>query len=156
MLVYRCFIGEAMIKVITGIFLWETFKSATADDEVMIMQKERQMRKHVQKMDMLFKEADTQGDGILNLEEFSEIVNDPRVNTWLKSMDIDVNDAKIVFGLIDDGDGKLSAQEVVQGFGRLKGPARSLDMAQLMKDVRRIKNSQSRLYDKVTNMTNWS
>merc|ERR1712061_39441 len=63
-LVYRMLVGFAMMKVITGIFLHETFKVAATDDDIMIMEKVRQTKKHVKKMQLLFEEADDSGDGV--------------------------------------------------------------------------------------------
>merc|ERR1712070_149487 len=48
-------------------------------------------------------------------------------------MDLDTSNAKLVFDLLDDGDGKLSAEEVVSGVAKLRGNARSLDMVSLLK-----------------------
>merc|ERR1712048_1042668 len=108
--------GEALVRVMTGIFMFETFKAAAADDELMIMQKEAQQKMHASKMQHLFEEADEEGDGFLSYEEFLEIVEDVRVKTWLNAMDIDIADATVAFDLLDDGDQKLSAEELVHGF----------------------------------------
>merc|ERR1712139_342207 len=101
----------------------------------MIMQKERQIKAHIAKMSLLFQEADETGDGRLSFKEFSEVVEDKNVDTWLKSMDIEVHDAKSTFNLIDNGDGYLTAEELVRGLARLKGCVRSMDMALLMKKI---------------------
>merc|ERR1712216_719953 len=101
----------------------------------MIKQKERQIHGHIKKMSLLFNEADDSGDGRLTFKEFAEMVEDPRVNVWLKSMDINIADAKTVFYLIDDGDGRLTAEEVIRGFAKLKGPASAMDMCILMKGL---------------------
>merc|ERR1719478_548804 len=61
MMAYKCIVGFAVVKVITGVFLHETFKCASSDDELMILSREREIRKHVQKMEMLFAEADHTG-----------------------------------------------------------------------------------------------
>merc|ERR1712146_443324 len=119
LLLYRAFVGEAAMKVITAIFIMETFKSAQSDDELMIQQKDREIKKYVKKMHLLFREADS-GNGYLCYQEFCDVINDPRLNVWLKTMNIDVHDAEVVFKLLDDGDAKLSATEVVSGFSKMK------------------------------------
>lgn len=152
MLIYRCIVGFAFVKVITGIFINETFKVAAADDELMIMQKERQIRKHVEKMHLLFMEADDSGDGYLSKEEFYEVMKDPRVKSWLAAMDLEVRDAELVFNLVDDGDAKISAEELVHGFSRLKGAARSMDMVTLLRDCRRTEGLTKKVLDQVAGL----
>eukprot|EP00404_Azadinium_spinosum_P045945 CAMPEP_0180804022 /NCGR_PEP_ID=MMETSP1038_2-20121128/61233_1 /TAXON_ID=632150 /ORGANISM="Azadinium spinosum, Strain 3D9" /LENGTH=159 /DNA_ID=CAMNT_0022844425 /DNA_START=148 /DNA_END=627 /DNA_ORIENTATION=- len=105
LLVYRCFVGFAVMKVITGVFLHETFKVAASDDDLMIRQKQRDSAKHLKKMRLLFREADDSGDGFLTFREFKEVMEDPRVKAWLAAMDLDVGDVELVFGLLDGGVG---------------------------------------------------
>ncbi|CAE8686333.1 unnamed protein product [Polarella glacialis] len=142
MIAYRCVVGFAIIQVITGVFMHETFKAAASDDGIMIAQKNRQMMEHMRKMKLLFSEADTSGDGFLSYEEFAEVVHDARVRSWLSAMELDVTDSKLVFDLLirsnpdssppGKQDGELSAEDLVRGVSKLKGSARSLDMATLM------------------------
>merc|ERR1719464_1911837 len=138
MLIYRCLIGFAVMNVLRGIFLHETFKVASSDDELMMMQQQRKVKKHVEKMQKLFAEADDSGDGYLSRSEFEEILSDPRVKSWLAAMELEVRDAELVFELVDDGDHRISAEELVRGFARLKGTARSLDMVTVMHELRRV------------------
>lgn len=42
--------------------------------------------------------------------------------------------------VLDDGDGALNAEEVVRGFAKLKGPARSTDMCILHTRIDRIED----------------
>jgi hypothetical protein len=135
---YRGLVGEALLRVMTGVFIFETFKAANSDDELMILQKERQRKSYVKKMHKLFVEADSSGDGYLTWTEFEQIMGDPRVRTWLQAMELDVLDAKLLFQLVDNNDHKLSADELVSGFSRLRGPARSLELAICMNDINRL------------------
>eukprot|EP00929_Paragymnodinium_shiwhaense_P094806 TRINITY_DN55611_c0_g1_i1.p1 TRINITY_DN55611_c0_g1~~TRINITY_DN55611_c0_g1_i1.p1 ORF type:complete len:640 (-),score=119.40 TRINITY_DN55611_c0_g1_i1:85-2004(-) len=128
---YRCVVSFALIKVISAIFLCETLKAAQSNDEVMIMQRERAMSKHVRKISQLFKEADESGDGQLSLEEFQGIMGDERVRIWLAAQELEVEDVRLVFDMVDDGKGMLTAEELVRGFARLKGAARSMDLLSL-------------------------
>eukprot|EP00929_Paragymnodinium_shiwhaense_P102043 TRINITY_DN65249_c0_g1_i1.p1 TRINITY_DN65249_c0_g1~~TRINITY_DN65249_c0_g1_i1.p1 ORF type:complete len:673 (-),score=140.40 TRINITY_DN65249_c0_g1_i1:152-2170(-) len=131
-LLYRCLVSFALMKVISGIFLHETLRTAASNDDVMIMQKDRQIRNHLKKMTQLFKEADESGDGELSLDEFQNVMTDPRVRTWLAAQELEISDVELLFNLLDTGRGVLSAEELVVGFARLKGPARSLDMLTLL------------------------
>merc|ERR1740130_2533764 len=72
MLIYKFTVGFAVVKVITGVFLHETFKVASSDDELMIVQKQRATQQHEQKMMRLFTQVDKSNDGLLSRQELKE------------------------------------------------------------------------------------
>eukprot|EP00931_Biecheleriopsis_adriatica_P030328 TRINITY_DN17887_c0_g1_i3.p1 TRINITY_DN17887_c0_g1~~TRINITY_DN17887_c0_g1_i3.p1 ORF type:complete len:250 (-),score=58.38 TRINITY_DN17887_c0_g1_i3:36-785(-) len=135
-IVHKVTIGFAVIGVINGVFMQETFKVASTDDKIMMRQKERERSLHIKKMSMLFKHADTSGDGVLDIDEFREVIELPSVQTWLAAMELGIKDhtSEKLFRLIDDGDEELTAEELVRGVDKLKGPARSIDLRFLMKN----------------------
>ena len=46
--------------------------------------------------------------------------------------------AEQLFDLIDDGDGQISIEEFLQGAKRLRGAAKSIDMAQMLVQVNKL------------------
>jgi len=134
-LIHKLTIGFAVVGVINGVFMQETFKVAATDDRIMVRQKQMAMTTHVRKMRALFERADDSGDGLLDIDEFRGVVSDPGIKTWLASMDLDASDADTLFHIIDDDmNGHLTVDELIRGVSRLKGPARSIDMAMQMRD----------------------
>ena len=79
----------------------------------------------------MFAEIDDSGDGVVNWEEFTALLQDHRVLTWLAALDLDVAHCEGLFELLDTGDGRISFHEFVQGVQRLKGPAKSVDLVSL-------------------------
>eukprot|EP00929_Paragymnodinium_shiwhaense_P006165 TRINITY_DN10905_c0_g1_i4.p1 TRINITY_DN10905_c0_g1~~TRINITY_DN10905_c0_g1_i4.p1 ORF type:complete len:314 (-),score=59.21 TRINITY_DN10905_c0_g1_i4:397-1338(-) len=138
-LLYRLFVNFALLKVINGIFMHETFRVAGSDDEIMILQKKRNTELHIKKMTLLFQEADESGDGLLTREEFRDILSDARVKTWLSAQEINIADPDEVFTLVDNGRGVISAEDLVRGFSRLKGAAKSMDIASLTRKIEEIR-----------------
>jgi len=134
-LLHKLTIGFAVVGVINGVFMQETFKVAATDDVIMVRQKEKAVATHAKKMKQLFAHADQSGHGFLSLQEFQHVVMEPAVQTWLASMELDTGDADTLYRLIDDGDGRLSADELIAGVAKLKGAARSIDMAILMREL---------------------
>jgi Ca2+-binding EF-hand superfamily protein len=145
-LAHKLIIGFSCVGVITGVFIQETFKVATTDDKIMLMQKERAVRTHTKKMKALFAYADQDGSGELDREEWKAVVEQPEVKTWLSAMELDVRDADNIFSLIDDGDESMTAEELVKGIGRLKGAARSIDVCTMLHEFRKQNNLMLEFY----------
>eukprot|EP00929_Paragymnodinium_shiwhaense_P123853 TRINITY_DN9823_c0_g1_i2.p1 TRINITY_DN9823_c0_g1~~TRINITY_DN9823_c0_g1_i2.p1 ORF type:complete len:674 (+),score=128.08 TRINITY_DN9823_c0_g1_i2:139-2160(+) len=148
--VYRTLVGFALLKVVTAIFNAETFRVAQSDDGIMVMHKERQIAIHTERMEKLLHEGDESQDGYLNLAEFKDLLEDKRVQRWLAAQDIEVKDSELAFRMIDvTGDGKLSAEELVRGFARLKGTASSMDMVTVMHAFYRIEILMDKLQEQL-------
>jgi Ca2+-binding EF-hand superfamily protein len=142
-LAHKLTIGFAVIGVINGVFMQETFKAASMDDALMVRQKLKAMKEHKTKMMRLFSQADESGDGSVDREEFKAVMENPNIQLWLSAMDMDVGDVDSLFTLLDDShDGILGAEELVDGIGKLKGPARSLDVHIL---IRKLSDFEHRL-----------
>mmetsp|Transcript_3177 Transcript_3177/g.7143 ORF Transcript_3177/g.7143 Transcript_3177/m.7143 type:complete len:295 (+) Transcript_3177:256-1140(+) len=147
---HKFFIGFAVVTVVTGVFLQETFKVAMTDDTIMMRQRERQIRSHTKKMNLLFEAADEDENGKLDKEEFQQIVGEPSVQLWLSAMGLDSGDAQHLFTLLVEDKDAISAEELVQGTARLKGPARSLDLAILMHNHKNFKDEVRLVREKVS------
>merc|ERR1719329_953498 len=138
---YKVTVSFAVVKVITGVFMHETFKVASSDDDLMIVNQARMVAKHRSKMHALMAECDESGDGNLDRDEFRSVMRDPRVKTWLSAMELNVSDPDALFNLLDNdpaAPGIITADELAGGVSRLKGTARSLDMAQLREEMKRV------------------
>lgn len=124
-------IGFAVVGVINGVFMQETMKAASIDDKVMISNKARAAAIHKAKMQALFDNAGKNDNGSINRKAFRKLLSNPEVKLWLASMELDSSDVDNLFTMMDDGDGLLTADELVSGAAKLKGTARSLDVAYL-------------------------
>ncbi|CAJ1336444.1 unnamed protein product [Effrenium voratum] len=145
---HKVTIGFAVIGVINGVFMQETFKVAGSDDKIMMRQRERERKLHTKKMKVLFEHADESGDGILDIEEFRQVMENPSVRTWLAAQDLHMNSPEAsdqLFRLLDDGDAALTAQELVEGVARLKGPAKSMDLAVFSLEFRKFKEDVTKM-----------
>eukprot|EP00929_Paragymnodinium_shiwhaense_P050577 TRINITY_DN25461_c0_g1_i1.p1 TRINITY_DN25461_c0_g1~~TRINITY_DN25461_c0_g1_i1.p1 ORF type:complete len:662 (-),score=113.44 TRINITY_DN25461_c0_g1_i1:411-2246(-) len=150
--IYRTLVGFAVLKVITAIFNSETFRISQSDDAIMVMHKERQIAIHTRRMQALLLEGDESEDGYLSLEEFKDLLGDPRVLKWLAAQEIEVKDISLAFKMIDEsGDGRISPEELVRGFSRLKGAARSIDIVTIMHAFHRLEVMMDRLEARVDN-----
>jgi hypothetical protein len=138
-LFHKLTVGFAVVGIINGVFMQETFKVAAMDDVNMVRQKTRQVDQHKSKMFKLFKEADKSGDGLVDYDEFQDVMGDPGIQIWLASMDMEAEDVGELFQLIDhNNDARLSPEELFAGIARLKGNARSLDINLMRRDLRKL------------------
>eukprot|EP00438_Fugacium_kawagutii_P023586 Skav205942 [mRNA] locus=scaffold442:26363:34325:+ [translate_table: standard] len=117
-LVYRCILGFAVLNVVNAVFVQQTMKTASSDEELAFRQKEKDgsLRKsaggkatgwdiaqYMRKVKRLFQTMDASGDGAINLDEFSKLVKSPKL--------------------------KLTRlMDFVEGASRLRGSAKALDI----------------------------
>jgi len=92
-------------------------------------------------MNALFTYVDSSGDGMITREEWNAKTHDKGLKLWLAAMGLTVTEdqADAVFNLIDeDGNGELTAEELVAGLAALSGEARNIDVVTLMRDQREL------------------
>lgn len=128
--VFVCYIActvLAMMNVITGIFVDSVARTAEHSRKRML----------VHQMQSLFLEADADNRGFINWEKFSKNLQNPQMLSYLKDIDLDEEDATDLFRLLDvEGSGSISLEGWVSGCLTLTGPAKSLDLATVLRELR--------------------
>uniref|UniRef100_A0A7S4QBX5 EF-hand domain-containing protein n=1 Tax=Alexandrium monilatum TaxID=311494 RepID=A0A7S4QBX5_9DINO len=121
----------AMMNVVTGVFVESVLLSAKADRDIYLMNSARE----------IFKSVDGGiNSGILSWDDFQEKLATPQMQDFFKHIDVDVSEAKGLFRLLDtDGSGSISADEFLNGCIRLRGPAKALDAAVLIEEVKLVR-----------------
>merc|ERR1719361_3397704 len=80
-------------------------------------------------------------DGRLSWEEFVTQLEAPGIEKFFESMEIEPLEARGLFFLLDtDESGFIDAEEFTQGFLRLRGPARAIDVSTLIYFNKRVLN----------------
>eukprot|EP00930_Biecheleria_cincta_P070519 TRINITY_DN58157_c0_g1_i1.p1 TRINITY_DN58157_c0_g1~~TRINITY_DN58157_c0_g1_i1.p1 ORF type:complete len:596 (+),score=103.18 TRINITY_DN58157_c0_g1_i1:97-1884(+) len=126
-----CVVG--LLNVVTGIFVDSAVTTRTEDEVVDSFNDEMQRRS--QEIKRIFHEADVDGVGSLSFNQFKEHLESPWVRAYFSGLDIDPEEATIIFTLMDtDKNGRLSVNEFIDGTMKLKGSARSVDLLLLMYD----------------------
>lgn len=128
-ILHKLSIGFAVIGVINGVIMQETFRVSATDNMVMVRQRRREKAALKAKMEALFQALDYDQSGSLEFEEFMIIAGQPDVQSWLESLEIEVDDLLTLFLLIDrDGDGSLTLEELLTAVPRFRGTARGIDL----------------------------
>mmetsp|Transcript_59457 Transcript_59457/g.105762 ORF Transcript_59457/g.105762 Transcript_59457/m.105762 type:complete len:614 (-) Transcript_59457:325-2166(-) len=147
---YRCLVGFAVMSVISAVFVQSTMKVAQQDQDILIAQKQRDKEAMGKNLKKLFDEIDTSGDGNLSHDELMAVVNNPKMALFMNALEIDTKDLQTLFHLLDDGDGEISTDEFLGGIGRLRGPAKALDMAAVMSGMNKLDAAVQRIEEKVS------
>lgn len=112
----------AVLNVITGVFVESAIKTANEDKKNMLAKQTR----------TLFQRADSDWSGDLSWAEFEEQLETHDMQACFREIDVDPEDAKEVFRLLDiDDSGTVNQEEMVHGMSKLMGEAKSIDLATL-------------------------
>jgi len=126
---YIAFTVIAMMNVVTGVFVENAIKSAKEDKDFFMINNMREV----------FKEANGGITGVMTWETFESQLDKHNMQEYFRAIDVDPSEAKGLFRLLDlDGSGFIDAEEFLSGCLRLRGPAKALDLALLMHEVRRM------------------
>ncbi|CAJ1353036.1 unnamed protein product, partial [Effrenium voratum] len=109
----RCILGFAVLNVVNAVFVQQTMKTASSDEELAFKQKERDAAMYLKKVKKLFQSIDQSGDGAISLEE------------------LEYHDLLSLFEFLDNGNGEITLMEFVEGASRLRGRAKTLDIWRL-------------------------
>lgn len=131
---YITFSVFAVLNVVTGVFVGNAQKAQETDTDHQILEEINERSKHMTQVQQVFEAADADGSGELCWEEFEEAFADHRIRAYFRflKLDIEGNGPDKLFKLFDfDGDGLIDIEEFITGCTKLKGVARSLDVALL-------------------------
>jgi membrane protein implicated in regulation of membrane protease activity len=134
---YIAFVMFAVLNVMTGVFCQSAIESAARDRELSAPRRLADRRTFMQNARSFFNELDREGSGKLSFEDMEARFDEPKVKAWLDALDIDTDDAWSFYKLIQQGsENEILLDEFVMGCVRLKGGARSIDVAHLMYEHR--------------------
>lgn len=136
-IVFISFVYFAVLNVVTGVFVQSAVESAQRDHDMLMQAMQADKEMHMQKIKELFKILDAKESGVFTLRQFEKHIEDESVQTYLASLELDTVDAWKLFKLLDiNGDHKVGLEEFVIGSFRLKGNAKSIDLATLLYEHR--------------------
>jgi len=138
---YRCIMGFALMSVIGAVFVQQTMSVVQNDQDIMILKKQKEAESYNRKLKMLFSALDKDTDNNLSRAEFDAVKEDADLKAWMSALDIEPTDLENLFNLLDSGDGMVSVEEFLMGASRVRGQAKSIDMAQLLSLMLRLERA---------------
>mmetsp|Transcript_68482 Transcript_68482/g.125782 ORF Transcript_68482/g.125782 Transcript_68482/m.125782 type:complete len:228 (+) Transcript_68482:54-737(+) len=87
---------------------------------------------YVERIRRLFKDMDIDNSGDITIREFEKHLNEDSMQAYFASLDLDTSDAWTLFKLLDTDEGNaIDVDEFIMGCLRLKGNAKSIDIAKM-------------------------
>jgi hypothetical protein len=143
---YISFTYLAVLNVVTGVFCPSAIEGAQHDHDLMVQAQLANKEMHVKRIKELFQTLDSDASGVITFKELSKHIEDAEVKAFFDSMDLCIADAWTLFKLLDnDQTHEIDAEEFVDGVMRLRGVAKSIDMAKLMHDQLHVVKTLERL-----------
>lgn len=115
----------ALLNLVTGLFVEKVTQTVRTG-------RDNDLARHI--CELFIKDIDE--DHELGWEEFAEKMKGRAMQDFFKAIEVDPSDAKDFFAMLDtNNSGTVNAEEIVNGCLRLRGQAKSLDMAILIRAV---------------------
>ncbi|CAJ1357156.1 unnamed protein product [Effrenium voratum] len=89
---YITIVVFAVIRVISAIFLKETFDAAANDAEQLVRDRLKMKAEYVDKLEGVFTAIDDTGDGMITEEQLSELLMRPEIAAYFQTLDLDVHE----------------------------------------------------------------
>lgn len=125
---YICFTSLFILNIINGVFVEVAMSEAHLIGEANVISNLR----------AIFKGNGDECNGQITLQEFLSHLDNPHMKGVFDAINLDVDEAENLFTLLDvDRNGNLSYDEFMTGCLRLRGSAKSIDVATLMYEGRR-------------------
>jgi hypothetical protein len=125
---YIAFASLALMNIVTGVFVESALSSARTDKDYFVINGVRE----------LFAGPSGQISGSLTWKRFETQLQSPLMREYFRALNVDPSEAEGIFRLLDlDDSGSIDAEEFLHGCLRLHGPAKALDLALVMHELRR-------------------
>merc|ERR1711871_68242 len=93
-----------------------------------------------------FQDFDEECTGFIEWERFQEVMRHEEIQAYLASQLLESQDAYTLFKLIDrDNNGKIALEPFVQGCLHLRGNARTMDIAVLLREQAQLRSTLLKL-----------
>lgn len=132
----------AVVNIVTGVFVDCAMHANKSDTTVMLHEELDSKRDWLKKLRDIFDEIDDDDTGCINLDELERNLTDERVAAYLHALKLDVNDARMMFTLLDyDQSGHITVEEFLDGCYKLQGESRTFDLAVMRYEVKWVQRS---------------
>eukprot|EP00746_Dinoflagellata_sp_MGD_P008786 gnl/MRDRNA2_/MRDRNA2_117633_c0_seq1.p1 gnl/MRDRNA2_/MRDRNA2_117633_c0~~gnl/MRDRNA2_/MRDRNA2_117633_c0_seq1.p1 ORF type:complete len:654 (-),score=123.78 gnl/MRDRNA2_/MRDRNA2_117633_c0_seq1:24-1985(-) len=134
-----CTCTWGILNVVVAVFVEGTVDASALRSTDLAKQKRHEYEQGCRKVYEVFKQADVNGDGVLERSEFIESLDKPEIMNEFRSVGIDRQWAEQLFDVLDvDQSGTLDAVEFIEGMMRSLGTAPNKDLVAMRCDMWRV------------------
>eukprot|EP00401_Gymnodinium_catenatum_P079139 CAMPEP_0117560134 /NCGR_PEP_ID=MMETSP0784-20121206/53719_1 /TAXON_ID=39447 /ORGANISM="" /LENGTH=326 /DNA_ID=CAMNT_0005357533 /DNA_START=161 /DNA_END=1138 /DNA_ORIENTATION=+ len=150
MVFFVFFMVFAVMNIITGIFVESATESVYSDHDEGLQEEMRTESSAFKELRAIFERIDQKQSGSMSLVDFESALQNHETLALLRRLGIDVSAAQGLFRLLDlDSSGSVSALEFLVGCMKMRGGARSVDLATLMYENKRMMSIWNHFFEYV-------
>ncbi|CAJ1340138.1 unnamed protein product, partial [Effrenium voratum] len=147
---YVLFVVIGVLNVLTSAFVQRACELSRLDRDLAIQSELVSDESFVAEMKSIFEEVDVEGTGCIDWEQFRSFIHNEHVQAYFSTQQLDASDARELFNLLDqDGDGEVCIEEFILGCKKLRGQAKSSDVATLLRENKKANNKSMKALRKV-------
>jgi hypothetical protein len=136
-LVFQVFSFIVLLNVVTAVFVESALQRSKRDHRFMVQTALKDNQDFLSTMKTIFRKMDRNGSGVIELAELKDQLHDKEIGAYFDSLGIDANQATNLFNLLDtDRNGSIDEDEFMFGCIRIKGEAKSLDVAIIHEEIK--------------------
>merc|ERR1719215_2571738 len=118
-------------------FIQAAFMHLESDRELVVEKELEDKRDFLKTMRRIFAELDTDDSGLIHFNELHAHLGHPEIGAYFSKLGVDFSEVEKLFHLLDeDGSRTIDREEFMYGCLRLRGAAKSLDVALIHSEIR--------------------
>lgn len=147
---YVLFVIIGVLNVLTSAFVQRACELSRLDRDLVIQSEMISDEAFLNDMKGIFEEVDEDGTGRITWEKFRQYLQNDDVQAYFATQQLDTTDARELFNLLDvNKNEEVGIEEFIMGCKRLRGQAKSSDMASLLRENKRAGAKSQRQLRKV-------
>lgn len=128
-------VNFAVIRVVAALFLKQTMHVADCENEAEESLRMAEKESIAVELATMFEAADTSKNGAISMQEFAEVLANPEVIGCLSHLDIEIDEAVALFGVLCADDGEADYEEFLNAALKVNSPAKTIDSLQILHQV---------------------
>jgi hypothetical protein len=135
---YVFFVLIGVVNVVTSAFVQRACEFSRLDRDLVIQSEMVSHEAFLAEMKGIFEEVDVDSSGKITWEKFRQFMENDQVQAYFATQQLDTSDARELFNLLDqDGNNYIDLEEFIMGCQKLRGQAKSSDVATLLRENKR-------------------
>merc|ERR1719253_2597459 len=138
------------MNIVVGVIVENTLEAAKQNEDKIRKRASAESARTLSALRNIFEEADEDGSGTVDIDEFRNIVKREDVSAKFRMLELPTEEAEELFHILDEeGTGKLDIETFINGAFKLKGAAKAKDLMGVVVATRSISRRVDRIETRV-------